>query len=81
MNSVRKRRRQTETSDVDVSNLICNHVMVPRISFLPCTSLQRAMNTINPLESVSYNGLSLYVRAIEMCGSHLSFGCTQCKNS
>ena len=44
---------------------------IPRISFLPCTSLQRAMNTINPLESVSDNGLSLYVRAIEMCGSHL----------
>ena len=30
------------------------------------------MNTINPLESVSDNGLSLYVRAIETCGSHLS---------
>ena len=73
MNSLREGRRQTETSDVDVSNLTS--------SFLPCTSLQRAMNTINPLESVSYNGLSLYVRAIEMCGSHLSFGCTQCKNS
>ena len=39
------------------------------------------MNTINPLESVSYNGLSLYIRAIEMCGSHLSSGCTQSKNS
>ena len=61
---------QTETSDVDVSTLTSNHVMVPRISFLPCTSLQRAMNTINPLESVSYNGLSLYVRVIEMCGSN-----------
>ena len=35
-------------------------------------------NTINPLESVSDNGLS-YVRAIEMCGSHLSSGCTDVK--
>ena len=81
INSLREGRRQTETADVDVSNLTNNHVMVPRISFLPCSSLQRAMNTINPLESVSDNGLSLYVRAIEMCGSHLSSGCTQCKNS
>ena len=78
MNSLREGRKQTETSDVDVSNLTSNHVMVPRISFLPCSSLQRAMNTINPLESVSDNGLSLYFRAIEMCGSHLSSGCTQC---
>ena len=35
MNSLREGRRQTETTDVDVSNLTRNHVMVPRISFYP----------------------------------------------
>ena len=78
MNSLSEARSQTETSDVDVSNLTNNHVMVTTISFLPCSSLQSAMNTINPLESVSDNGLTLYVRAVEICGSHFSSGC---KNS
>ena len=78
MHSLRDEGQQTVTPDVDVSHLTSDHVDVPRIHFVPCSSLQRAMRIINPLESVSDNGLSLYVRAIELCGLHLNSGCTQC---
>ena len=70
--------RETGTPDVDVSILTSDRIEVPRIAFMPCLSLQQALSTIDPLQSLGDNGLSLYLRAIEVCGSHLSSECTQC---
>ena len=64
--------------DVDISQLLGDHVTVPRCRFSPCASLVQEMNSIDPLQPCSDNGISLYVRAIEMCGSHLRSLCHQC---
>lgn len=70
-----------DTTDVDVSELTRDHVTVPRLLFIPCHHLLHDLNTINPLQPCSDNATSLYRRAIERAGQHLSSGCNQCSQS
>ena len=54
------------------------HVLVPRHSFSPCSSLLHVLSTVQPLEACSHHGKGLYVRAIHLIGDHLDSNCTQC---
>lgn len=65
-------------ADVDVSELTRDHVHLPTIAFIPCSSLLQNLTGINPLQSSSDNGKTMYLQAIQMAGQHLSAGCSQC---
>ena len=65
-------------SDIDVSDLTQDRVSIPRVKFVPCPSLQHQLCIINPLQSCSGNGGTLYIRAIQAAGQHLSTHCTLC---
>ena len=46
--------------DIDVSQLTGEHVIVPRISFVPCTVLAHDFHSIDPLLECSDHGKMLY---------------------
>ena len=64
--------------DIDVSQLVGEHVHVPRLSFVPCSSLAHNLHSIDPLQICSDHGKMLYTQAIQTAGQHLSSGCSQC---
>ena len=63
--------------DIDLSELINNHVQVPRLSFTTCSSLYQQLVLINPLQSTN-NVKLLYRRAVETVSRHLLSNCSQC---
>ena len=65
-------------ADVDVSELTRDHVYLPTMTFIPCSSLMQNLTGINPLQSSSDNGKTMYLQAIQMAGQHLSAGFSQC---
>ena len=65
-------------ADVDVSELTRDHVHIPSMAFIPCASLIQNLSGINPLQSSSDNGKTMYLQAIQIAGQHLSAGCSQC---
>ena len=71
----------SNNSDVEGSPALptpSNHVPVPQNGFLPCPSLYREINRIDPLDS-SYNfGRDLYLRLQNVVGLHLVNGCNDC---
>ena len=64
-------------TDTDI-DLTQDRVSIPRVKFVPCPSLQHQLCIINPLQSCSGNGGTLYIRAIQAAGQHLSSHCTLC---
>ena len=56
-----------------------DRVLVPRMNFTPCSSLIRLINTVDPLQASTDNGLVLYRRAIYIVGQHLHSLCNQCQ--
>ena len=56
-----------------------DRVSVPRMNFTPCSSLIRLINTVDPLQASTDNGLVLYHRAIYIVGQHLHSQCNQCQ--
>lgn len=65
-------------TNIDVSGLDGDRVVVPRIKFAPCTILQQNLNTLDPLQPCSDNGASLYVQAVHVVGQHLTQSCSNC---
>ena len=65
-------------ADVDVSELTRDHVHLPTRTFIPCSSLMQNFTGINPLQSSSDNGKTMYLQAIQMAGQHLCAGFSQC---
>ena len=64
--------------DLTLSEMTVDRVHVPRISFMPCDVLSEELSAIDPLQSCSDNGLSVYGRTIEIAGQHLRRQCTVC---
>ena len=55
-----------------------DHVCVPRIGFMPCTSLRQQLDTIDPLAHSDDFGCTTYLQVVGLVGQHLSHGCTNC---
>ena len=54
-------------------------VEVPESTFQPCIQLIQAMEVVNPLATnLSDFGKSLYLRTVQIVGTHLSNGCDDC---
>ena len=64
--------------NIDVSQLTGEHIVVPRISFVPCTTLAHDLHSVDPLQKCSDYGKMLYTQAIQTAGQHLTSGCSQC---
>ena len=65
-------------TEVDVSSLVHDHVIVPRINFVPCSVLQQELQGISPLQSCNDRGVTLYTTAVHIAGQHLITNCDQC---
>ena len=65
-------------AEIDVSSLLRDHVVVPRITFTPCSTLQQELEAINPLQECSDHGIAFYNTAIHIAGEHLITECDHC---
>ena len=77
MNQTHNYNLRTYTN-IDVSQITGEWVTIPRLLFVPCSSLMQDLSCINPLQSCSDNGISLYKNAIELMGQHLILQCNNC---
>jgi hypothetical protein len=61
-------------------DLQCNEaVCVPRCSFTPCQQLRTELaQSVGVTSACNDQGKSLFLRAIAICGNHLTTGCVQC---
>lgn len=55
------------------------HVVIPRIRFVPCSFLLQQIYIVNPLQSHSCNATSLFRRVLHIVGQHLCAQCNQCR--
>lgn len=65
-------------ANVDTSQLVGDHVSIPRMKFVPCTTLKQSLQLIDPLEFTTDSGRTLYCQIIQNVGQHLSAGCNHC---
>ena len=66
----------TPMNHVDVSDMIGDHLIVPQISFCPCTSLKQQLDLIDPFHC--NNSIALYTSTIQLGGQHMILQCNQC---
>ena len=54
-------------------------VQVPRMGYLPCSSLSVQLQSIDPLGPTSDFGADIYFRVVTIVGRHLQQGCEDCQ--
>ena len=55
------------------------HVEVPESSFQPCSQLLSAMQVVDPFATSTDFGKSFYLHIVQIVGTHLSNGCSNCQ--
>ena len=70
-------------SQTNISNFVNvpdnNCVEVPGNMFVPCDNLNSQLHSfVDPLSMCTYFRKSLYYQAIQLVGSHLQLGCSNC---
>ena len=67
-----------QDTTIDTSQLVGEHVNVPRNTFVPCVALNQSLDTISPYELTTDHGRTLYNQTTAIVGQHLVSGCDQC---
>ena len=65
-------------NNVDVTDMIGDHLVVPRINFCPCDSLKQQLDLIEPSHIRTNDSIALYTRTIQFVGQHLIVPCNRC---
>ena len=64
---------------METSESMIDRVSVPRITFVPCTTLEQNLQSIiSPLQLAPDHGRAIYNQTIQIVGQHLVPGCDQC---